>query len=419
MTNVVAMLSLVCLFVGGSGCSVTSERRIHQPIRAEYSINDPQFQKEITHLLGPPMAEGNHFVSLVNGDQIFPAMLEAIRQARQTITIEQYIWSPGKVSLQFVEALSERAQAGVKVHIVVDGVGSMKLGKSDLEPLLQAGAQFERFNRPRWFKLFKVNHRTHRKIMVIDGKVAFTGGVCMSDEWLGNAEGPEVWRDIHFRIEGPVVSQVQAVFMDNWLETRSRLLQGNEYFHEPKAAGSATAQFFKSGPTDGAENARLSYLLSIAAARKNIRLAHAYFVPDDVAMETLLDARRRGVAVEVIVPARTDAAVVGQASRSRWGKLLEAGAEFYEYQPSLYHPKIMIVDDIWVTAGSVNFDERSFGMNDEANLNVLDREFAAQMIRILDDDKAKSRRLTANDFKKRPWPVRCWEGFIGMFHRVL
>jgi cardiolipin synthase A/B len=419
MKRIVHVIVFLCLLAGAAGCSVTSERRIREPIRAEYSVQDAQFRREITHLLGPALVEGNRLVAFSNGDQIFPAMLEAIRQARQTITIEQYIWSPGKVSAQFVEALSERARAGVKVHIVVDGVGSMKLRKGDLEPLLQAGAQFERFNRPRWFKLFKVNHRTHRKIMVVDGKVAFTGGVCMSDEWLGNAEGPEVWRDIHFRIEGPVVSQVQAVFMDNWLETRSRLLQGTEYFQEPTPAESVTAQFFKSGPTDGAENARLSYLLSIAAARKSIRLAHAYFVPDDVAMETLLDARRRGVAVEVIVPARTDAAVVGQASRSRWGKLLEAGAEFYEYQPSFYHPKVMIVDDIWVTAGSVNFDERSFGMNDEANLNILDREFAGQMIRVLEEDKAKSRKLTARDFERRPWPVRCWEGCVGMFHRVL
>jgi cardiolipin synthase A/B len=419
MKRIGHIVALVCLLAGGAGCSVTSETRIREPVRAEYSVEDPQFRKEITHLLGPPMVAGNHLVSLLNGDEIFPAMLKAVGEARQTITIEQYIWSPGKVSAQFVEALSERARAGVKVHIVVDGVGSMKLRKADLEPLLKAGAQFERFNRPRWFKLFKVNHRTHRKIMVIDGKVAFTGGVCMADEWLGNAEGPQVWRDIHFRIEGPVVSQLQAVFMDNWLETRSRLLQGTDYFHEPKPGGSVTAQFFKSGPTDGAENARLSYLLSIAAARKSIRLAHAYFVPDDVAMETLLDARRRGVAVEIIVPARTDAAVVGQASRSRWGKLLEAGAEFYEYQPSLYHPKIMIVDDLWVTAGSVNFDERSFGMNDEANLNILDHEFAARVMAILEEDKGKSRRLTADDFKKRPWLVRCWQGFVGMFHRAL
>ena len=373
----------------------------------------------MTRLLGPPLLEGNTVRVLSNGDQIFPAMLEAIHGAERTITIEQYIWSPGKVSAQFVEALSERARAGVKVHIIVDGIGSMKLTKADLKPLLDAGAEFVRFNSPGWFRWFKVHHRTHRKLMVVDGKIGFTGGVCMSDEWLGNAESREAWRDVHFRVEGPVVAQMQAAFMDNWIETRSELLDGVEYFGEDRRIGEVKVQCFKSGPTDGAENARLGYLLSIAAARKSIRLAHAYFVPDDAAVEALLEARRRGVQIEVIVPAKTDAEIVGQASRSRWGKLLEAGVAFYEYQPSLYHLKVMIVDDAWVTSGSVNFDERSFRMNDEANLNVQDPELAARLVQVLEEDKKKSRHLTAEDFNRRPWLVRCWESFIGLFHSQL
>lgn len=413
------ILVLLSLLAGTVGCSVTAEKQISQPIRAEYSVEHAQFRTAVTHLLGPPLVDGNNVAALLNGDEIFPAMLDAIRAARQTITIEQYIWSPGEVSSKFVQALAERARAGVKVHIIVDGIGSMKLRKADLRPLLEAGAQFTRFNPPRWFRFFKVNHRTHRKIMVVDGKVAFTGGVCFADEWLGNAEHPDVWREIQFRIDGPVVAQLQGVFLDNWLETRSELLHGSQYMSEGKRAGSATAHFFKSGPTDSAESARLSYLLSIAAARKSIRLAHAYFVPDDVAIETLIEARQRGVKIEVIVPAKTDVEIVGQASRSRWPRLLGAGVEFYEYQACLYHPKMMIVDDLWVTAGSVNFDERSFRMNDEANLNVLDRAFAAKLITIFEDDKKECRRLTADDFKKRPWLVRCWENFIGLFHSQL
>jgi cardiolipin synthase len=413
-----SLLAVACLLV--AGCSVTSERRVHKPVQTEHAVTDPEFGKTMSHLLGPPLLEGNTVVTLENGDEIFPAMLEAIRGAKRTITIEQYIWSPGKVSSEFVEALTERARAGVKIHIVVDGIGSMKLGTDDLKPLLDAGAEFGRFNTPGWFRLFKVNHRTHRKLMVIDGKVGFTGGVCMSDEWLGDGEtNPEHWREVHFRIEGPVVAQMQAAFMDNWIETRSELLDGPEYYGDSQRAGEVTAQCFKSGPTDGAENARLSYLLLIAGARKSIRLAHSYFVPDAAAVNALLEARGRDVRIEVIVPAKSDAAVVGQASRSRWGKLLEAGVEFYEYQPSLYHPKIMIVDDAWVTTGSVNFDERSFGMNDEANLNVLDKEFAAHLIKILEEDKNKSWRLTAQDFKRRPWLVRCWDSFAGLFHRQL
>jgi cardiolipin synthase len=410
---------LAAASVLAAGCSVTSERRVQKPIETEHAVTDPEFAKTISHLLGPPLVEGNTIATLQNGDEIFPAMLQAIRGAKRTITIEQYIWSPGKVNSEFVEALTERARAGVNVHIVVDGIGSMKLGKGDLKPLLDAGAEFVRFNTPGWFRLFKVNHRTHRKLMVIDGEVGFTGGVCMSDEWLGDAEDPEHWREVHFRIEGPVVAQMQAAFMDNWIETRSELLDGPRYYGDSQPAGGVTAQCFKSGPTDGAENARLSYLLLIAGARKSIRLAHSYFVPDDAAIDALLEARRRGVRVEVVVPAKSDAAVVGQASRSRWGRLLEAGVEFYEYQPSLYHPKIMIVDDAWVTTGSVNFDERSFGMNDEANLNVLDKEFASRLVKVLDEDKNKSRRLTAQDLKRRPWPARCWESFVGLFHRQL
>lgn len=413
------VISFLCVLLAGLGCSVTAEQRIAKPIRAEYSVDQPQFRTEITHLLGPPLAEGNKITTLQNGDEIFPAMLETIRNARQTITIEQYIWSPGKVSSQFVEALAERARAGVKIHIVVDGVGSMKLRKADLQPLLDAGAQLSRFNQPRWFRLWTVNHRTHRKLMVVDGKIAFTGGVCKADEWLGNADHPDRWREVHFQIEGPVVPQAQAVFSDNWLETRSQLLQGPEYFNASDSPGSTPVQIFKSGPTDGAENARLSYLLAIAAARKTIRLAHAYFVPNDEAIDTLLEARRRGVKIEIIVPAKTDAEIVGQASRSRWPKLLDSGVEFYEYQPCLYHPKIMIVDDVWSTAGSVNFDERSFVMNDEANLNVFDRGFAATLVAIFEHDKARSRRLTAHDFRKRSWIVRSWEKFVGLFHSQL
>jgi len=402
-----------------AGCSVTSEQRVHKPITAVHAVTEPGFSRSVGHLLGPPLLEGNRAVVLLNGDQIFPAMLEAVRGAKRTITIEQYIWSPGKVSSQFVEALTARARAGVKVHIIVDGIGSMRLGNADLKPLLDAGAEFVRFNPPGWFRWFKVHHRTHRKLMIVDGKIGFTGGVCMADEWLGNAESPDVWREIHFQVEGPVVAQMQAAFTDNWIEARSEVLDGVDYFGEDRPSGGVTAQFFKSGPTDGAENARLGYLLSIAAARKSIFLAHAYFVPDDAAVEALLNARERGVKVEVIVPAKTDAAIVGQASRSRWGKLLEAGVEFYEYQPSLYHPKIMIVDEAWVTAGSVNFDERSFRMNDEANLNVLDHQFAARLMEALKEDKMKSRRLTAEDFKRRPWLVRCWESFVGLFHSQL
>ena len=253
---------------------------------------------------------------------------------------------------------------------------------------------------------------------MVDGRVGFTGGVCLSDDWLGNAE-PGRWRETHLRVEGPVVAQMQGVFMENWLEMRSETLHGDEYFPEVKPAGTMAAQFFRSGPRDAAQNARLTYLLAIAAARKNIRLAHSYFVPDGLLIEALLDARRRGVKIELIVPSKIDNVATRRASRSRWGELLKAGVEFYEYEPTLYHCKIMIVDDIWATAGSVNVDERSFRINDEANLNVLDRKFAAKLIQTFEDDKSKSRRLTAEEFKERSWLSKCLDHFVGLFRSQL
>lgn len=424
-------LGLACLVLAGSlGCStvtskVTSpEKEIRWRVKADYSVKDLEFRNSMSQLLGAPLVEGNNVVALLNGDQIFPAMLAAIRGAEKSITLESYIWSSGEVSSQFVEALAERARAGVKVHIIADMLGSLKLKKADVDRMTEAGAKFARYNPPIVFnlslpfKLFRMNHRTHRKLLVVDGRVGFIGGVCLSDSWLGNAE-PGHWRDTHFRVEGPVVAQMQGVFAENWLEARSEVLHGRDYFPELKPAGTMAAQCFASGPKDRAEQARLSYLLSMAAAQKNIRLAQAYFVPGKLAIETMLAARRRGVKIEVLVPAKTDLFVVRSASRSRWGELLAAGVEFYEYQPTLYHCKILIVDDTWASVGSVNFDEQSFRHNDESNLNVLDPNFAAELIKIFEDDKSKSRQLTKSDFKRRSWFTKFFDRLFGVFHADL
>jgi cardiolipin synthase len=346
-------------------------------------------------------------------------MIEAIRGAQQTVTLETFIFKSDKVGQEFVAALSERARAGVKIHVIADALGSMSLSKADVDALTDAGVQLVKYNPPRGLKLFRVNHRTHRKIMVVDGRIGFIGGVCLSDEWLGNGEASNVWRDTHLRVEGPVVAQMQAVFADNWLEAQSEVLEGPEYFPELKPAGSIEAQCFASGPLNGVEQARLSYLFAIAAARKNIRLAHSYFTPSTLAIEALLEARQRGVRIEIVVPRKFDNKLVGSASRSRWGELMQAGVAFYEFQPALYHCKIMIVDDLWATVGSVNFDERSFRLNDEANLNILDREFAARLIQTFEEDKRKSQPLQAQNFRRRNWISQCWDRFAGLFRSQL
>jgi cardiolipin synthase len=244
----------------------------------------------------------------------------------------------------------------------------------------------------------------------VDGKTGFTGGAGIADLWTGNAQDPDHWRDSHFKMEGPVVAQCQAAFMDNWLKTRSCVLHGQEYFPKSDPVGSCRAQVFMSSPAEGSESARLMYLLTIASASRSIRIASAYFVPDYLSVETLVGACKRGVRVEIIVPGEhVDTDITRRASRSRWGPLLQAGAEIYEYRPTMYHCKVMIVDDIWTSVGSTNFDNRSFRLNDEANLNVYDADFAREQVGAFEQDKERSRRVTLQEWENRPWTEKVKE----------
>jgi len=395
------LLLIAALALGQAGCSALSlGTKIEKPIHADYSIESAAFRDSMGNLLNAPLVEGNEVVELLNGDRIFTSMLDAIKGARKTITFETFIWSSGVVGTMFVDALCERAEAGVKVHVMVDAVGSNKLKGKDIKKMEAAGVKFKKYNSPLSFKVFHANHRTHRKIMVVDGVVGFTGGVCFNDDWRGDAQ-PKRWRDTHFRVVGPVVGQLQASFADNWLQMMSEVLHGPDYFPHIKPEGDMTAQAFVSGPHGGAQGARLAYLLSFAAARKSIRISHAYFVPDKLVIKALCDARKRGVKVEVIFPNKIDNKAVKKAGWSRLRPLLEAGVEFHEYQKTLYHCKIVVVDDVWSMVGSVNFDDRSLRINDEANMNVLHRGFAAQLIESFEADKRESKRLTLEEFKTR------------------
>ena len=394
-------------------------KSIRKPVQTTYSVNDEAFRDSISHLIDTPLVPGNRVIALYNGDQIFPPQLEAIRKARKSITMENFIFRSGKLSAQFVPVLCEKARAGVDVRLIMDSMGCAKLQQPELDTLEQAGVKFVKYNRTEWHKLLRVNHRDHRKLLVVDGEVGFTGGACLADEWLGNADNEKLWRDIHFQIEGPAVSQLQGIFMDNWMQTQHEVLHGTNFFPHPTTNGSVYAQCFKTGPKDGVESARLVYLYSIAAARNRIRIAHSYFVPDDLLVNALLAAVQRGVKVEVITPGIIDANVVRRASRARWDKLIRAGVEFHEYQPSLFHCKIMIVDDVWVTAGTVNFDNRSFRINDENGLNVWDKDFAAAQIKAFEDDKAKSRRISVQEYQGRAWYVKAAEHFAAFFRAWL
>jgi len=391
------------------------EKKVETRISEIYAVQDPQFLRTMSHLLGPPLVAGNQVRELINGDEIFPPMLAAIRAAQKTITFETYIYWSGDIGREFAEALAERAQAGVKVHVLVDWVGSVKMDDELLELMEDAGVELHKYHPLRWYHLARMNNRTHRKLLVADGKVGFTGGVGIADNWLGDAQDADHWRDSHFRIEGPAVAHMQAAFLDNWMKTSGEVLHGKDYFPPLQPVGEHYAQVFKSSADEGSESVRLMYLLSIASARKTIYIANAYFVPDDLSVETLVRALERGVKVRIILPGtRIDSEPVRRASRARWGDLLEAGAEIYEYQPTMFHCKVMIVDDVWVSVGSTNFDSRSFRLNDEANLNIYDHEFAQRQIDIFENDLKKSRQITYAEWQHRPWSEKLLEHTIAL-----
>jgi len=386
------------------------EKKIDQHIPHLYSLEDPQFHRTMGVLLGPAILDGNRFEVLLNGDRIFPAMLGAIRSAQHSITFETYIYWSGTIGEAFADALAERARAGVKVHLLLDWVGSNRMEKANLDEMARAGVEVRRYHQPHWYNLSRMNNRTHRKLLIVDGKIGFTGGVGIADEWTGDAQDSQHWRDTHFRAEGPVVAEMQAVFLDNWMKVTGDVLHSAAYFPALIPVGAGQAQMFSSSPTGGAESMHLMYLLAITAASRSIQLSMAYFVPDELAVRTLVAALTRGVKVQIIMPGPLgDASVVRGASRARWGELLAAGAQLYEYQPTMFHCKVLVVDGLMVSVGSTNFDNRSFRLNDEANLNIYDAAFAQQQSEIFAQDLARSRRYTLEEWNHRPWTERIWE----------
>ena len=381
-----------------------AEKKIEQQLVRTYDLEDPQFRRSMDVLLGPPIVDGNKVQVLLNGDQIFPSMLEAIRGAQRTVTFETYIYWSETIGKEFSEALIERAKVGVKVHVMLDFIGSMKMDDTAMSAMKAAGIELQRYHKPVWWKLARLNNRTHRKLLVVDGKIGFTGGVGIADKWRGMAQDSNHWRDTHFRVEGPVVGQIQAVFIDNWTKATGAVLDGEAYFPALTAQGHHPAQMFSSSPTGGSASMHLMYLLAITAARRSIQLSNAYFVPDEMTVKALVAAAQRGVAVQILTPGTDiDAQVVRAASRDLWGGLLKAGIRIAEYQPTMFHVKSLVVDDLLVSVGSTNFDNRSFSLNDEANLNVFDRSFAQSQVAVFNDDWRRAKPITLAAWEARPW----------------
>ena len=412
---VVAALTLVAMTIWGIIVS-RAPRHITQPVTHQYAVADTQFLRSMGVLLGPPLVPGNRIDTLVNGDQIFPAMLASIRSAKQTVDFESYIYWSGDIGHQFADALAERARAGVKVRVLLDWMGSHKMDQDHINAMGRAGVEIMRYHQPHWYHVRMLNNRTHRKILVVDGAVGFTGGVGIADQWSGNAQDADHWRDTHFRVEGPVVAQLQAAFADNWTKMSGDVLHGDDYFPALAPSGPSPAQMFKSSIEGGAESMQLMYMLSIAAATQSIDLSMAYFIPDELVTDHLVAAIKRGVRVRILLPgSHTDSRLVRSASRAYWGRLLEAGGEIYEYQPTMFHCKVLVVDGLWVSVGSTNFDTRSFRLNDEANLNVYDRDFARRQVAQFEKDLQKSRRITYEEWHGRPFLEKAWDHTVAFF----
>jgi cardiolipin synthase A/B len=398
--TVLATLLIVVLAVNFH----TPEKQIQHQVHHLYAIADPPFEREMGTLLGPAILSGNQITALQNGDEIFPAMLKAIRAAQHTITFETYIYWSGATGDEFAGALIERARAGVKVHVMLDWLGSEKITPELVGRMKEAGVEVERYHALHWYSLGRMNNRTHRKVLIVDGAIGFTGGVGIADQWTGHAQDPEHWRDMHFMVAGPVVAQFQAAFLDNWITTTGRVLNGDGYFPALVSAGGAKMQMFMSSPAGGSESMRLMYLTAITAAVRSIDIEAAYFIPDPLMSRELIKARARGVRIRILLPDKhMDSETVRIASKRAWGPLLKSGVEIYEYEPTMLHCKMLIFDQYMVSVGSTNFDMRSFELNDEASLNVYDESFAMRMTEVFEQDRKLSSEYDLRRWQRRPW----------------
>jgi cardiolipin synthase A/B len=365
-------------------------------------ISEPSFRATVVGYAGGVVVGGNRIDVLLNGDEIFPAKLDLIRAARKTITYAQYVFEEGEPAADTAQALAERCRAGVKVHVLVDAVGSLMMPSQYRDRLTEAGCELALYRPLSPWAMDRVNNRNHRRILVVDGRAGVTGGSGTSGKWSGNGRQEGQWRDTDLRLEGPVVSQLQGAFAENWLEATGVALGGPDYFPSPiEPKGQVESQIVRSSPAGGSVAMYTMFLLAIASARRSIYITNPYFVPDDKMLSTLLQARQRGVRVVLLLPGATDHNLVRQASRSELGQLLQAGIKVYEYRAALLHAKTMVIDSIWATVGSTNLDRRSFELNEELNLVVYNPDIARRLEGVFEADLRGSREVTYEAWKNR------------------
>lgn len=381
--------------------AIPKEVRVLESINAYYDVRDAGFQRESGLLTGREWVSGNSISVLENGEAIYSAMLDAIRSAEESVTFETYQFHEGTVGNEFAEALAGAADRGVRVHVLMDYLGSIDASDDQFEMMKDAGVELIRWRNPSWYQIARFNYRTHRKLLNKDGRIAYTGGANITDDWIGGIEHG-AFRDFHYELRGAVAAELQGAFSENWVASTGKLLSGPAYYPELEEAGNLLMQVSSSHPQEGVKKMRKMFLYALASARESIRLTTAYFYPDQSFLDALEDASNRGVHVQILVPGESiNKGFVRHASVNQWRGILEAGVEIYEFQPSMYHAKLAIIDDYLVSIGSSNLDNRSFRLNDETNVNILDDTFAEEMVRFYNHDLDHSESYTLEDWENR------------------
>jgi cardiolipin synthase len=404
-----------CLLVGLGLVAVAGCARVTPHLELPALRDDaPAFTSTLEAYAGGPLLGGHTVDILLNGDEIFPAELAAIRAATTSITYSQYDYEDGPVARELAETLAERCRAGVAAHVLLDGFGSLAIPLEHVETMRRSGCQVV-FFRPPLTSLFigDANNRNHRRVLVVDGRVGFTGGAGVSEKWMGDGRTPGHWRDTDVRVEGPVVQYLQAAFAEMWLQATGVVLGGEGYFpSRAETPGTVRAMVVTSSPVLGDYAMYTSFLLAIEGARRSVFITNPYFVPDAKMEQALIDAVGRGVRVVVLVPGEIDHNLVRQASRAGFGRLLRAGIEIYEYAAALLHAKTMVVDALWSAVGSTNLDNRSFALNAELNLVVRDEGVARRLTEVFGDDLRRSRRVEYQHWRARPLWQRLLEVLV-------
>jgi cardiolipin synthase A/B len=368
-------------------------------------------RRTLEGVLGVPATEGNRIDVLRNGDEIFPALFEAVESARHTVDFLTYVYWRGRVGTELAGLLASRARAGVRVRVLLDALGARPIDRCLVEEMKQAGVQVCWFRPPARFRPWEVNHRTHRKVLIVDEAVAFTGGVGISDNWLGDARGPDEWRDTHFRVTGPAVDGLRSAFLDNWAETEPVLFEeGIDRFPQQPQPGNAVVQCVRGASETGWSDVATLYRTLLQLAEREVRITTAYFVPDADLAQRLCDAADRGVAVQVLLPGpHADKRFVQLAGEADYELLLDHGVEIWNFQPSMLHAKVMTVDGIVASVGSANFNARSTSLDDEINVVVIDRDLVAELDADFDRDLERSVEIERGRWRERPLTQRIFE----------